>query len=296
MTKSQIPTPHILPIAVAMILLAMPVLCPAQPQARLQLEVPNERIAQGESIQFNLTLTNTGAVSIPVLSESSFISTRQIFLVAEVLESRTDGRGHTLEPGRRLPRAEPSNPFYLGGVESADWMALSRLETIMLNPGIEISFSHRTLMLHDRPVSDFRALRFSWQFWWLIGDGSWAKSNEVQFELVDLNVAENGELVAMLDSEMSLLHNNPLYRYPLTRLVVDDEQWIFLQSTRVATLPADHSTRFYWDPPSSTLWLHVDGEPDRNVQLDVRHRFIPREEQTTPDPRLQVETAGLSGE
>lgn len=246
-------------LGVVMLTIATAAVCPEparsepiEPKAELKLEIPHHERASGESFDFVLTITNTGKVPIPVIDDKGFgiISTRQLFIVSTILEMNPNrplqqsalqvGDNHPVGLGpAELSKALQFNAIdeiakhhagYLGGPHTADWQRVIDQETKLLQPGEELIFTAQTVTYHDRPIASRFISSFNWQFWFLIGDGIWAKSNVITFDIVDLDVESDSEIIRSFPRTGAEHSDSPARAYHVRRLVVDDEQWIYFHA------------------------------------------------------------------
>lgn len=182
--------------------------------------------------------------------------------------------------------------IYLGGVDTADWKRVLEQETIPLEPGEKMVFTNRTTRFHDQPLINRHISKFDWQFRLKIGDGVWAKSNVIRLELVDLDVQTDGELVHSLvrpgAGERGGDAPTPDEAYPVRRLIVGEEQWVYFQNRRIATLPANLEPVYCWDPETFTYWLRFPDDPDRNLQREGIWPYRAGPERTPPKPEFLV--------
>ena len=68
--------------------------------------------------------------------------------------------------------------------------------------------------------------------------------------------------------------------------MVDDEQWIYFQRRRIATLPVDLEPDFYWDPETFNYWLRFPDSPEQNLQSSPTWPYQTMPEQTPRKPEF----------
>lgn len=177
---------------------------------------------------------------------------------------------------------------YMGGPDTADLRRVLNQETKLLQPGGEMVFTSRTTKFYDQPFIFSDISKFTWQVWFLVGDGVWAKSNVVTFEVVDKDVAEDGEIVGYFPRIAANRGADSGQGWPVYRLVVDDEQWFYLQMHRIATLPVGVDPDLYRDPRTGMFWLRFPDNPEMNLQKKPGKAFETMPEYSLPDPDFRI--------